>query len=60
LEVGNELELGALLSQALEQNIPAVAFHEPDLEGQATAVALGPTAATLVRRLPLALKDGCT
>jgi hypothetical protein len=32
-------------------------FHEPDLDGQLTAVAFGPGAGPALRRLPLALSD---
>lgn len=33
------------------------AFHEPDLDGALTAIALEPDAAHIVRKLPLALSE---
>jgi peptidyl-tRNA hydrolase len=54
LEVSDEPALAALAVRARDDDIPVAAFHEPDLGGSLTAVALGPAARRLVRRLPLA------
>lgn len=59
LAVRDEPELERLLSAAQERAIPCSAFREPDLDHELTAVALGPKAKRLCRRLPLALeKEG--
>lgn len=49
----DELDLCWLLGDAQRDGIPAVGFHEPDLDDHLTAVALGPDAARLCRRFPL-------
>ena len=54
LEVADEPALEALAVRARAAAVPISAFHEPDLDGALTAVALGPSARRLVRRLPLA------
>jgi hypothetical protein len=41
-----------LLSQCLDG---VTCFREPDLDGQLTAIAAGPSAGQLLRKLPLAL-----
>lgn len=48
-------ELGQLLDDA-RRTVAARPFHEPDLNNQLTALALGPEARRLVRRFPLALR----
>jgi hypothetical protein len=54
LAVGDELELTWLCHDATAAGFRIVQVHEPDLAGALTAVALEPSAARLVRRLPLA------
>lgn len=56
LETANQQELGGLLRKAKEDGVDASAFHEPDLDDELTAIALGPQARALVRRLPLAFR----
>lgn len=56
LAVADEEQLRQLHLKARAQHIPVCPFHEPDLDNQLTALAMGPEAARLVRRLPLALK----
>jgi peptidyl-tRNA hydrolase len=55
LQVPNEAELIALKNKA--NGIPASLFREPDVNNEATALALGPEAKKLVRRLPLLLSE---
>lgn len=55
LEVDDEPALAVLASAATKDGIAVSRFHEPDLGGALTAIALGPSARSLVRRLPLAL-----
>lgn len=47
--------LGELLDDA-RRMVAVRPFHEPDLNHQLTALALGPEARRLVRRFPLALR----
>jgi len=54
LEVPDELALQRLLKRANLHGIPAAPFQEPDRDNELTAVAFGPTAKKLCRRLPLA------
>jgi hypothetical protein len=54
LAVRDELELTWLCHDATAAGFRIVQVHEPDLAGALTAVALEPSAARLVRRLPLA------
>lgn len=56
LAAADEIALHELLERAA--GIPAVAFHEPDLGGALTAVALGPAGRKLCRKYPLALQGG--
>jgi peptidyl-tRNA hydrolase len=56
LEVDDEPALAALASDASSRGVDVARFHEPDLGHALTAIALGPTARSLVRRLPLALR----
>jgi hypothetical protein len=51
----DELALGWLYSDAATAGLRAASFHEPDLGGALTAVALEPAARYLVRRLPTAM-----
>lgn len=50
----DEMALWWLLGNAHQDGCIAVAFHEPDLGGQLTAVALEPAGHHLARRFPLA------
>lgn len=54
LEAANESALSELMQKASEAAVPAAPFHEPDMGGCLTALALAPSGAHLVRRLPLA------
>jgi hypothetical protein len=58
--VRDELTLGWLHSDAATAGFRAVSFHEPDLDGALTAVALEPAARSLVRRLPTAMARAVT
>lgn len=51
----DELALSWLYTDAVRDGLHAVLFHEPDLGGALTAVALEPAARYLVRRLPTAM-----
>jgi peptidyl-tRNA hydrolase len=55
LSVPDELRLSRLHADALTAGRRVIAFHEPDLAGSMTAVALEPAARRLVARLRLAL-----
>jgi hypothetical protein len=55
LAVPDELALSWLWSDAAVRGLRCVAFHEPDLDGALTAIALEPAARRLVAHLPLAL-----
>ena len=55
LAVRDELTLLHLYEDARARRLLCVSFHEPDLDGALTAVALEPAARRLVARLPLAL-----
>jgi hypothetical protein len=55
LVAADELALGWLAADALTAGVRVVRFHEPDLGGSLTAIALDPAAHRLVRHLPLAL-----
>lgn len=57
LEVPDMRALEALLIRALDRELPVVGFHEPDRDGELTAIALGPSGRRLVRGLPLALRE---
>ena len=57
LEVDSEPELWALVRDAHKEDVPHVAFHEPDFGDQLTAVALGPAGSRLVSRFRLCLRD---
>ena len=53
LEVPDEMEIYELAGCASAHEVSASVFYEPDLNGQATAVALGIGAEWLCRKLPL-------
>jgi Peptidyl-tRNA hydrolase PTH2 len=53
----NKFTLAALLYDAANAGIPHAKFHEPDIDGELTAIALGEGARKLVSSLPLALKE---
>ena len=55
LEAEDEGALRELIDKALARDVPVASFEEPDLNGALTAIALGPSAKPLVRRLPLAM-----
>jgi hypothetical protein len=55
LSVPDELTLSWLAIDAASKGLRAVTFHEPDLGGALTAVALEPAARRLVAHLPLLL-----
>jgi hypothetical protein len=55
LAVPDELALTWLYADAVQAGLRAVPFHEPDLGGALTAVALEPAARRLVAHFPLAL-----
>lgn len=56
LAAPDELALWWLCGEAQQDGVAAAAFHEPDLGGALTAVALGPAGYRLARRFPLALQ----
>jgi peptidyl-tRNA hydrolase len=60
LAAPDELALGRLRADAAGAGLHVVAFHEPDLGGALTALALEPSARPLVRRLPTALPRAST
>ena len=53
LAVPDELALSWLRSDAAAAGVRCVPFHEPDLDGALTALALEPAARRLVAHLPL-------
>ena len=56
LAVPDELALSWLWADATLAGLRVVAFHEPDLDGALTALALEPAGWRLVAHLPLALQ----
>jgi peptidyl-tRNA hydrolase len=56
LSVPSENALGEIMRRAMEQNIRAAAFHEPDFGNELTACAFEGSVARLVSSLPLALR----
>ena len=60
LAARDELCLGWLRDDAVMAGLRVAAFHEPDLVGALTAIALEPAASRLVARLPLALAGSLT
>lgn len=59
LSAENEIELMRLITHANDAGLRWSAFHEPDVGGQITAIALEPhpKSAALCKNLPLALKE---
>lgn len=55
LEARDEQALMRLAWDATMAGVPWSYFREPDLADTVTAIAIGPSGAALVRRLPLAL-----
>lgn len=53
LAVPDEGSLLHLLERAQLQGFPTAGFREPDRENELTAIALGPSARKLCRKLPL-------
>lgn len=49
-------DVARLLRRAQGDSLPVAAFHEDDMGGELTAIALGPAARRLVSSLPLALR----
>ena len=58
LAVRDELALTWLAEDAAAAGYAHTTFHEPDLDGAFTALAVEPAGHRLVRKLPLALGDG--
>jgi peptidyl-tRNA hydrolase len=56
LSVPSEGPLRAMAARSLERGALVTVFTEPDLHGQATAVAISGEAKATLRQLPLALK----
>jgi peptidyl-tRNA hydrolase len=59
LSVSNEMELMRLLVKASDLGLRTAAWHEPDCAWEITAIAIEahPFAASLCRKLPLALSE---
>lgn len=53
LMVANGEELRLLVRRAVDRDVSHASFHEPDLGGELTAVAIGPEGSRLVRGYPL-------
>ncbi len=53
LQVDTEKDLQQLKQKAVSATVEVSAFHEPDLGGALTALAIGPAGKRLVRGLPL-------
>jgi hypothetical protein len=60
LAARDELSLFWLREDAVARGLRVAAFHEPDLDGALTALALEPDAGRLVASLPLALAGSVT
>jgi hypothetical protein len=58
LAAQDELELSRLYVDAAAAGMRAVPFHEPDLDGALTAIAVEPRGRRFLARLPLVLSDG--
>lgn len=56
LTVPSEGALASLVMDAVDRDLRHSKFHEPDLGGALTAIALEPGATRIVRTLPLALE----
>jgi hypothetical protein len=57
LAVPDETALSGLVGRLVGESIPVLCFHEPDLGGQLTAVAVSPKGSRLLASLPLALRQ---
>jgi peptidyl-tRNA hydrolase len=57
LRTDNEAGLEELAAQAKSMDVQHTVFQEPDLWGSTTAIALGPEAKSLVKKLPLAFRE---
>ncbi len=57
LEATSEEHLGVLLNKAVDREIPAAEFREPDRGYERTAIAIGPSGKALTRNLPKALRQ---
>lgn len=59
LAVQDEGDLHALLTETQSEDLPVVAFHEPDFGDALTAIAIAPSdvSARICSRLPLALRE---
>lgn len=57
LTAKDEQALGVIYRRAMDRDIPAAPFHEPDRGGEMTAIALGPQGRQLTKNLPLALQE---
>jgi hypothetical protein len=55
LAADDELELSRLNGDVAAAGLRAVPFHEPDLDGALTAIAVAPAGRGFLRRLPLVL-----
>ena len=58
LAVPDEKALSGLVEALVRESVPVLCFHEPDLGGELTAVAVSPDGARLLSSLPLALRLG--
>lgn len=57
LATRDEPSLAALASEAAARGVPVAPHHEPDHGGALGAIALGPEAGSLLRKIPLALSS---
>lgn len=57
LAVPDEAALSGLVGRLVSESIPVLCFHEPDLGGELTAVAVSPDGGRLLASLPLALRQ---
>jgi hypothetical protein len=57
LAARNELELSRIHVDTAAAGLRVVPFHEPDLDGALTAIAVEPAGWRLVARLPVLLAD---
>ena len=58
LAATDELELSRLQVDVAAAGLRAVPFHEPDLDGALTAIAVEPAGWRFLTRLPVMLADG--
>ena len=57
LEAPDEAALAGIMDRARQKGVPCAEFLVPDMGGELTAFAIGPTGAGLVAQLPLALRE---